>query len=75
MAHLRHAYASADSKQSINISRRNKNKEWRKKQCFRVFKKRMILIASEGDLEVLSCFEQGSSSIYNSGGEHLQFIK
>ena len=25
-----------------------RDKEWRKKQCFRVFKKRMILIASEG---------------------------
>ena len=31
--------------------------------------------ASDGDYQILKCFKQGSSAIYNSLGKHLQFSK
>lgn len=33
------------------------------------------LLASPGDMEILKCFDQSRSSIYNSLGEYLEFWK
>jgi hypothetical protein len=36
---------------------------------------RNCLITSQGDVEILKCFEQSRSCIYNSSGEYLEFWK